>query len=150
WLARDVFSIRFVSCERDCVGSTITDGLIAFHALYAALRLWRVSASCPHPHSFAWCAACVITANCVWSAFGVVFWLQPGGIRAGWFEPVWRLNAVCQAVLIYSHWNLVHELLHATIIGATSLESSAPESHHASYGIRMPSGHVIGLLTIPL
>ena len=99
--------LGFVSCERDCVGAAVTDGLLAAHAAYTACRiLWRTrkarqlyQPAAKSSMSFATLAVMAILSNCGWSVLGTYYWPQPGGEPAAGFEVVWRLSALCQASL---------------------------------------------------
>ncbi|KAL1521149.1 hypothetical protein AB1Y20_022703 [Prymnesium parvum] len=111
WLATDVLGIAFRSCDADCTGAAATDALLALHALWASSRAWRLASA--STAGFSRHAAWVTSCNCVWSAVGTLFWLQPAGERPAWFERAWRLNAICQAAVIFFHWNVTLDLLAA-------------------------------------
>ena len=115
WVATEILGIGFVSCDRDCVGAAVTDLMLALHALASAVRLrrrlrerrrWlRVSGSAVSPgathSSFATVASGLMLSNGIWSSLGALYWLQPGGRKIVGFELLWRLNAQCQASLLY-------------------------------------------------
>lgn len=115
--AADSISLPFVSCDHDCVGAALTDGLLAVHGLYTALRLMRnvqwerrkhgahssgVADSGHMP--FATIALGAIISNTGWSTLGACYWGQPGGRKFAGFELVWRMSAQCQVALFYFHY----------------------------------------------
>lgn len=143
WLATWLFDLGFESCNRDCLGSAVTDGMLAAHALWSAWRLrsWlartrqqqvqreAITRAATQSHStgptgcsyatqpsmllltredsrwsFGTLAVTLMATNGVWASVGASYWLQPGGQR--WptpeiFEVLWRINSLCQALLIY-------------------------------------------------
>ena len=143
WLATWLFDLGFESCNRDCLGSAVTDGMLAAHALWSAWRLrsWlartrqqqvqreAITRAATQSHStgptgcsyatqpsmllltredsrwsFGTLAVSLMATNGVWASVGASYWLQPGGQR--WptpeiFEVLWRINSLCQALLIY-------------------------------------------------
>ena len=104
WLRFD-----FQACSRDCTGASVTDGLLAAHALYWALSI----GSLPSGTLRRTAVGCLL-ANCAWSATGALVWLQPGGRRNGHFDLLFRVNALCQALLIYAWWQLFTVVLRGT------------------------------------
>ena len=105
-IMQHIFGVGFESCQRDCVGASVTDALLAGHALFSAMRLTRrvrqavISSGAESAWrrrsgdaSFALLALGAILSNFGWSLLGTVYWLQPGGWHFDGFEAVWRLSA---------------------------------------------------------
>ena len=115
WVGTEILGIGFVSCDRDCVGSAVTDLLLALHALACVVRLrsrlrerrrWLGAIDSVVPPgasfaSFATVASGLMLSNAIWSGLGALYWWQPGGRKIVGFEVLWRLNAQCQASLLY-------------------------------------------------
>ena len=164
--------IGFASCDRDCVGAAVTDFMLAFHALYSVRRTLKELAAqrkqfrlegreprgggrrrpfSSRPWSFATVACGLMFANGIWCSFGSLYWLQPGGRKIYGFEVLWRLNAQCQAALLYFSYLICltlvrigglcppitrHErtlarvaLFHAVVFGLICLLPSACQQH---------------------
>lgn len=107
-LATETIGLGFESCDKDCIGASVTDLALCVHATWTACRIWRrVSAQRrrqgihSRPWSFASLAVGAILSNASWSLLGACYWLQPGGLRFPGFEACWRLSAQCQVALFY-------------------------------------------------
>ena len=106
--ATETVGLGFESCDKDCIGASVTDLVLCVHALWTACRVWRRVAAQreqlgvpSRPWSFASLATGAILSNAGWSLLGACYWLQPGGRRFLGFEACWRLSAQCQVVLFY-------------------------------------------------
>ena len=111
YVSRDVLDFGFQTCTHDCVGASLTDALLAMHALFTALRIYRAHGL---RGNMGTCVIRCLLVNAAWSITGVYVWLQPGGERPARFDALYRLNGQCQAMLLFSWWSVFSLMLNGT------------------------------------
>ncbi|GMH70213.1 hypothetical protein TL16_g05352 [Triparma laevis f. inornata] len=114
YIVTEVFNVPYDSCTSDCVGSTVTDVLIALHACYMSVKIFK---SRPKFNGLSFIISSYVLINSIWSLEGSLFWLQPGGRRlpepfnVDYFDVMWKLNGGFEAILLVLFWNLAFRLL---------------------------------------
>lgn len=146
WAVTEILGFKFLPCTRDCYSAAVTDLLIAVHAAFMVARI-KVHCRNGGRSSIGRVITCFVCANSLWCLEGSMFWLQPDGRRLPgpdglqpWFEVLWRLNAVLQAVILYFLWRLVVLLLKAAHICAVlvrheALVTRAALAHSCFFGV---------------
>jgi len=120
YIALEVLGLGFETCTSDCVAASATDALLALHAGGISLRMIAAAGTRP-PGQMARTALAWTLVNCVWSVTGAAMWLQPSGARLGWFELLWRVNALVQAALVVVAWLMVRATLDAVGVLTTRM-----------------------------
>jgi hypothetical protein len=126
WAVKTYLNISFNTCTQDCVGSTITDVLIAVHAFYMARVIFQQRRKLG---GLSFTIALYVLVNAVWSLEGSLFRLQPRGRRlpqpldTSYFGYLWKLNAQFEALLLFLFWKLSIELLSAADLLPPVLET---------------------------
>ena len=108
WIAREILGLGFRTCQKDCVGAAITDGMLALHAIYAVRAIALAGRGPLARTAVQW-----PLINAAWSSTGVLMWYQPGGVHPFWWELLWRANALVQAGLVAIGWLMVLAMLDA-------------------------------------